>query len=112
MKFYLRHKNLKWLSRNLLVFAMGVATVSYIFILLALNYRSVIEIREQSAKSMNYETERTAEYLGNYFSDRREDLVNLTFTREIAAYFEGKSLGMSMKYGLGLSLLPLSLIHI
>jgi PAS domain S-box-containing protein len=107
MKFYLRHKNLKWLSRNLLVFAMGVATVSYIFILLALNYRSVIEIREQSAKSMNYETERTAEYLGNYFSDRREDLVNLTFTREIAAYFEGKSLGMSMKYGLGLSLLPI-----
>ncbi len=38
--------------------------------------------------------------LGHFFSERRNDLDDLSTSREIRAYFENKSLGMSKQYGL------------
>lgn len=104
----MRLNDIKWLGRNFVVFAVGFATVSYILSLLVLNYRSFIELRDQSLRKLHIETVRHAESLGYFFNERKDDLINLTLAREISVFFENKALGMSMEYGLGQSLIPIS----
>jgi len=93
--------------RNLIFICVGVAVVVLVCFLLFMNYRFATDLRKTSLSNMKEETEKRATSVGFFFVDRKDDLINLALSREISVFFENKALGMSMEYGLKLSLLPI-----
>jgi len=81
------------LVANLLLFA-------YIVHLLLANYVSQNEIRRSTSARIAHETSREAEAIGDFLAERRRDIVQLAEAPEVTAYFDNRSLGMSLQYGL------------
>ncbi|WP_232364092.1 PAS domain S-box protein [Desulforapulum autotrophicum] len=79
----------------------------YVGTLLVNNYNSRIQLIDASRKRFVTVFEKQAMAMGYFFSEREQDLVALSGSREISTYFENKALGMSMQYGLGTSLLDM-----
>jgi PAS domain S-box-containing protein len=86
---------------NLAVIAIGAVLVGYIAFLLMANYHSQIKLQKSGLELMRHDTEGHTVAVSYFFSERKNDLKNLTETREISAFYENKALGMSMEYGLG-----------
>jgi PAS domain S-box-containing protein len=76
--------------------------------MLVLYYQSSEELRENSLEQFRQETEKRATSMGFFFAEQKDDFINLVNSREIDVFFENKSLGMSMEYGLKLSLPPIA----
>jgi len=76
----------------------------YIGFLMAFNYRNQTALRESTLNRLRLDMEKRAASLGYFFSERKYDIRFLASSREIAAYFINKSLGMSEQYGLRLNL--------
>jgi len=93
--------------QNLIFVCVGVAVVALVCFLLFMNYRFATDLRKTNLSNMKEETEKRATSVGFFFVDRKDDLINLALSREISVFFENKALGMSMEYGLKLSLLPI-----
>jgi len=93
---------------NLMLLAVNVAVVLYFCILLVLYYQSSEELRENSLEQFRYETEKRVASIGFFFAEQKDDLMNLVTSREVDVFFENRSLGMSMEYGLELSLPPIA----
>lgn len=72
------------------------------------NYATQTELREAALFQFRDSSARKASTLGHFFSERRNDLDSLLASREIYAYFENESLGMSREYGLWASLVSVS----
>jgi PAS domain S-box-containing protein len=89
------------------VAVVGVPLIFSIFWLLFSNFLTERDLRENLLKVRHHAVERRAAALGYFFSDRMDDLFYLKHTREVAAYFENRALGMSMEYGLKQSLVPI-----
>ena len=68
------------------------------------NYRSLVNLKEQNIENLKQEVQKRAAALSYFFIERRHDLNDLAENRRLAVYFENKALGMSMKYGLQVSL--------
>jgi PAS domain S-box-containing protein len=94
-------------SRMLPVIIIGGAIVVYVGFLLGSNYLAQITLQDTLLKQFAQEAERRSSSLSYFFADRRDDMVNLALSREISVYFESKALGMSLEYGLNLSLIPI-----
>ena len=97
-----------WYSSNLVVVAFGLAAVAYVCGLLILNYRTTMELRDADIAKLRYETKKQGESGGYFFEERKDDLLNLAMSREVAVFFENRALEMSMEYGLSLSLPPIA----
>ena len=94
-------------SRKFLAIIIGGSVVAYVGFLLVSNYFAQVDLQNNLLRQLSLENERRALSLSYFFSDRKDDLINLALSREISVYFENKALGMSMEYGLNLSLIPI-----
>lgn len=81
--------------------------ISYLFALIVLNHYSANNLQTQHIAQFKQDAAKRAATVEYFFYERKDDLLNLTLLRELSAYFENKALGMSMEYGLNLSLLPI-----
>lgn len=89
---------------NLITVIITVALISCIAFLLVSNYRSQIRLREYTMQKMVRDTEERARAVSYFYSERRNDLKNLSEHRAISTFFENRALGMSIQYGLSDSL--------
>ena len=87
--------------------AIGLSLVAYVVYLLISNYTSQTELQKNLVTQLKQDSEIRAASVDYFFSERRDDVVNLALSREISGFFENKALGMSMEYGLNLSLIPI-----
>ncbi len=96
------------IRRTNLVLAMVITLILfYVGTLLVSNYNSRIRFIGASRKRFVAVFEKQAMAIGYFFSERQQDLVALSGSREIFTYFENKALGMSLQYGLGTSLMDM-----
>ena len=72
------------------------------------NYTSQVELRKASLNQFREYSAREAATFSHFFSERQDDLYDLSTSRELLAYFENKALGMSFEYGLMASLVEIS----
>ncbi|HYN78896.1 MAG TPA: hypothetical protein VES73_14030, partial [Lamprocystis sp. (in: g-proteobacteria)] len=93
----------------------GVATILisvvltlYVGFLLVANYWSAANLRQTMETQRRLESGRRVAALQYFLSERRDDLANLSLSREVAGFFENRALGMSMRYGLSQSLVPIA----
>lgn len=106
-KSELLHLKQRAVRNNRATLVVGMLLVAYVCILIITNYRSEMATRQTMLEYLKNETDRSADNLSYFFSERQDDLANLALTREVAVFFESKALGMSMEYGLNLSLPPI-----
>ena len=84
-----------------------VVLTLYVGFLLVANYWSATSLRQTMEEQRRLESGRRVAALQYFFSERRDDLANLALSREVAGFFENRALGMSMRYGLRQSLMPI-----
>lgn len=90
--------------RRLAPVLLGLSLVAYLGYLLNDLYRSRNELQKSSRDRLLEDADKRAQSLGYFFSERVNDLRELSANRELLAYFENMALGMSMEYGLAASL--------
>ncbi len=71
------------------------------------NYQTAASLQRTLLERMHQETARRVVSLDYFFVERRSDLANLTRSREVGVFFENRALGMSLRYGLKQSLIPI-----
>jgi len=89
---------------NVTILLVSLLLLSYAGILIANNYRSQIELQKVNLFQMKQNLEKQTLTLGYFFSERENDLENITKSRIISAYYENLALGMTLEYGLQFSL--------
>ncbi len=68
------------------------------------SYLSSLQIQEVAFQTLRQNAEERAAAVSYFCSERKNDLATLAANKEIAAFFENKALGMTMEYGLKVSL--------
>ena len=86
---------------------IGIILTGYIFILIYSTYIAEINLQKKNLALFSTETEKQVVVLEYFFEERKDDVVNLTLSREVSTFFENQALGMSMEYGLKQSLIPI-----
>ena len=86
---------------------ISLLLTAYVSFLLISNYNSNKALQKNLIIQFQQECERRMFVIQNFFSDRKEDVLNLALSREVTVFFENRDLGMSMAYGLNLSLIPI-----
>ena len=89
------------------IVAAGIALVVMVGYLLVLNYRSARTVRENLLRQHAQQAQLHATTLAHFLAAAEKDVSNLSESREVAAFYENRDLGMSMQYGLALSLVPI-----
>ncbi|WP_051305780.1 two-component system sensor histidine kinase NtrB [Desulfogranum mediterraneum] len=72
--------------------------------LLSINYLSQQRLRQISRLQIQNLLENEVQAVNNFLQERSNDLYKLSLDRILLSYFENRALGMSMAYGLGVSL--------
>jgi PAS domain S-box-containing protein len=85
----------------------GLALVVVVGFLVVANYRSARTLRENLLSQRAQQAQLRAAAVGLLLAGAQERLANLADSREVAAFHENRDLGMSMEYGLALSLVPI-----
>ncbi|HZD54835.1 MAG TPA: PAS domain S-box protein, partial [Candidatus Aquicultoraceae bacterium] len=85
----------------------GIAVVVYVIFLLLSNYKSERNLQRNLLVQFEQETKIRAKALEYFLSSATENINNLVTSREVFTFFENRDLGMSMEYGLKLSLFPI-----
>ncbi|MBK9517779.1 MAG: response regulator [Anaeromyxobacter sp.] len=88
------------------IVAAGAILVALVATLLWVNYRSATRVRQQVLAQHQKAFQLRAAALAHFVSSAGEDLRYLADSREVAGFYENRDLGMSMEYGLGMSLFP------
>jgi signal transduction histidine kinase/DNA-binding response OmpR family regulator len=83
---------------------MLTSLVGLVFFLLLSNYRSSARLQRAFLEQLGDTAVRQTAGVDYYLAERKTDLANLAHSREVAAFYENRALGMSMAYGLQLSL--------
>jgi signal transduction histidine kinase len=84
----------------LAVLAACLLLATHVGFLLAANFQAQTALRASHLKRVQLDLEKRAASIGYFFSERKNDLQTIATSREVAAYFINKSLGMSETYGL------------
>ncbi len=87
--------------------ATGLALAALVGYLLLTNYRSAIRVRDNLLAQRLQHVHSHALAVGHFLASASEDIRYLAESREVAAFYESRDLGMSMQYGLALSLVPI-----
>ncbi|MGB5737635.1 MAG: hypothetical protein WBM40_24665, partial [Thiohalocapsa sp.] len=85
----------------------AASLVALMGFLLFENYQTAASLQRTLLGRMDQETARRVLSLDYFFGERRSDLANLTRSREVGVFFENRALGMSLRYGLKQSLIPI-----
>jgi PAS domain S-box-containing protein len=105
----LRRELLPWLLRRLWLAAAGAAAVmGLLAYFLFVHYQSVRSLREKVVAQRRQEALLHAASLGTLLSFAKEAVRNAADSSEVDAFFANRDLGMSMEYGLRLSLVPIA----
>ncbi len=88
-------------------FVIWPLLIIYLAFLLVSTYVAQQDLINASSKENKFKLERKVTALGYFYSERSDDLNNLSKTKAIEAYFANQALGMSMDYGLRASLFNL-----
>jgi signal transduction histidine kinase/AmiR/NasT family two-component response regulator len=86
---------------------VGAVLTLYVAFLLLANYWSASNLRNVMEEQRRLESGRRVAALEYFFSERRDDLANLSLSMELAGFYGNRALGMSMRYGLSQSLVPI-----
>ena len=78
--------------------------VLFLAFLLFDNYRARTRQERQAIEITTEHNRYIASQLSYFFSERKYDLHTLANSREVSSYYENRALGMSLEYGLRLSL--------
>ncbi len=78
--------------------------VIYIVSLLVYNYQDNAALQESSINRYKQEVEKQAATLGYFFLERKYDIRAMANSLEIGTYFANRAMGMSLQYGLKVSL--------
>lgn len=89
------------------MFLFATVMGGFMLFLVLLNYASARRVHRAMVLQTARETEKRALALEFIFSELRDNLVDLSNSRELSVYFENQALGMSMEYGLRQSLPPI-----
>ncbi|HEX7487635.1 MAG TPA: hypothetical protein VF341_01915, partial [Anaeromyxobacteraceae bacterium] len=87
--------------------ATGLALAALVGYLLLTNYRSALRVRDNLLTQRVQHVRSHALAVGHFLASASEDVRYLAESREVAAFYESRDLGMSMQYGLALSLVPI-----
>ncbi len=98
-------RNWRWLRSGAVL--ATVTLVIFIFVLLIQNYRAASQLREVFLERVIAEGKYQAAGFDRLLEEMSGDLRNLAESTELAAFCQNRALGMSMEYGLRLSLVPL-----
>jgi PAS domain S-box-containing protein len=85
----------------------GILLALCVFGLLYLNFRASMDLRRNLMHQFHQEAELKEHALMYFFSDANGRIDHLVQSNAVAAYFGSKALGMSMEYGLNLTLPPI-----
>lgn len=83
--------------------------VAYLVLVVVTSYQTQVKLQESLKEQLRQDAAKHASAIEHYLDERKNDLRYLSDAREIAVYFENKALGMSMEYGLGSSLVDISM---
>gem|GEM_PF-3469318 len=86
----------------------GMLLIGTIGALMWITYDAQTSLRRSARLQLGHDTERLAEAISYYFSERSADMAQFAEGREISAFFENKALGMSMAYGLKAGMLAVT----
>ena len=68
------------------------------------NYQSLTAANDNASRQFQAESERHAHSLSYFFSERRNDVVELAESTPVIDFFQNRDLGMSYRYGLGVNI--------
>jgi PAS domain S-box-containing protein len=97
----------RFARRSGAVIAAGALLVALVGYLLLLNVRSLESIQKNLLRQHAHRLQLHAATLGHLLDSTEKDVRNLAESREVAAFFESRDLGMTMEYGLALALVPI-----
>jgi PAS domain S-box-containing protein len=97
----------RFIGRSVATMAAAAVLVLVVGLLLVMIQRSARTLRENVLRQRAQQVQLQANTVGHLFSSAQEDLHNLAESREVAAFHENRDLGMSMEYGLALSLVTI-----
>lgn len=103
----MRPKLLNFHNPALQAVVLGLLFVAYTAVLLLWNFRAEQEVHRAAEQGMRLEVEKRAQTAGYLFQRWQEDVKRLAQAQEVENYYTNKALGMSMQYGLRLSLLEI-----
>ncbi len=101
---HLKMKNLTRHVSKFTVIVIGVSLLVAIIYLVFTQYRSQVALQQSTMNQITYDSEKRAAALSFFFSEQKENIVEISNSSELTAYFSNKKLGMSMEYGLQESL--------
>ncbi|WP_296920008.1 response regulator [Thiohalocapsa sp.] len=86
---------------------MALALVGLMGYLLVDNYRNALSLQESLIDRIRQAAHSRSTAIEYFFDEKRSELENLARSREVSVYFENKALGMSERFGLKQSLIPI-----
>jgi signal transduction histidine kinase/CheY-like chemotaxis protein len=92
-------------SKKLLPIVAGGLLVAYVLLLLGLSQYEQNARRSADEEQIRLNLEKRAAALSYFYSVRRDDLAALGAHQSVTSFFANRDLGMSLRYGLGASLL-------
>lgn len=95
-------KNHQWAFLFLVFFLTGL-----IGFMMVSNYRSQTALKQSALNQIRLDLTRQASTIGFFFAERLQDLEDLDSRKELQAFFINMDLGMSMAYGLKVSLVEI-----
>ncbi|HHB12316.1 MAG TPA: EAL domain-containing protein [Chromatiales bacterium] len=98
-----------WGSVGLLGVASAALILNLAFLLFQIHYAEG-ELQAAAGRQLRQEAQKRSEALGQFFQERRMDLLDLRQARAIRAYFENKALGMTERYGLRASVVQIRML--
>ena len=87
--------------------AYGLAALfvlAYAFWIIFTNYRTQLAVRDLAVQRVEADFHERAKTIATFLEERQEDIKNLANDRTVRTFFENKDLGMTMMYGLAVSL--------
>jgi PAS domain S-box-containing protein len=102
-----KNSNKSFIYQMTVVVGACLFLIGYVCFLMISNYLSQVELQKNLRNQLLKDSEKQALSLSYFFAERRNDLLNLSLSREVRTFFENKDLGMSLEYGLKLSLFPI-----
>ena len=105
----MKSPNSIWIQKfqNSATIILCVILVGYISFMLINTYMSQTDLYKNRLGDLKHDVEKHATVTSYFFSERKNDLRNLSKSRELSVFFENRALGMSMKYGLRSSLISI-----
>ncbi len=88
----------------LIMLISGLSFIGYTCFLLITAYFSQVKLEKRAIQLFRDDVKKRAMAISYFFTDRKNDMIDLSKSRTLSIYFENKALGMSMSYGLRYSL--------